>query len=105
MTNQVYAQWTAEQILDFLNQQGPKLREFGVSRIGVFGSVAWGEQHPGSDIDLVFTMEPMTFSGWMDVWNFLEDSFGCSVDRVPERDIRPELRERILTEARYVQGL
>lgn len=43
--------WTADSILEFLRQHREKLREFGVKKIGLFGSYARGEQRPNSDMD------------------------------------------------------
>ncbi|MBA3874731.1 MAG: nucleotidyltransferase family protein [Anaerolineae bacterium] len=98
-------EWSAESILDFLRQNRDTLRNMGVKKIGLFGSYVRGEQHSNSDIDLLFSMENMTFVRWMDVWNFLEDHFGSPVDLVPEQDLRIELRPLVLPEVRYVEGL
>lgn len=103
-THAAQIEWSAESILDFLRQNRDTLRSMGVKRIGLFGSFVRGEQHHGSDIDLLFSMENMTFSRWMDVWNFLEDHFGGDVDLVPEQDLRVELRASVLAEVRYVEG-
>lgn len=32
-------------------------RRYGIARLEVFGSVARGEQHPDSDVDLLYTLE------------------------------------------------
>lgn len=102
MAAQVNIQWTAETILDCLRDHAAELRAMGVTKIGLFGSYARGDQKPDSDIDFLLTMDKLTWRGWMDVWNFLEDSFGVEVDLVPEKDLRPELRPRVLAEARYM---
>jgi predicted nucleotidyltransferase len=39
----------------------------------------------------------------MDVWNFLEDGLGIKIDLVPEKDLREEIRGRVLAEVRYVE--
>ena len=96
-------EWSADSILEFLRQNRDTLKNMGVQKIGLFGSFAHGEQHPNSDIDLLFSMENMTFSRWMNVWNFLEDHFGGDVDLVPEQDLRVELRASVLPEVRYVE--
>jgi hypothetical protein len=74
---------------------------FRVSRIGVFGSFARGEQTEGSDIDiLVEFSEPI---GWefVDLQAFLENILGRSVDLVTVRALKPQLRDRILAEVAY----
>lgn len=85
-------------ILAFLRSHWATLRAMGVSQIGLFGSYSRDEQHPGSDIDLLFRMDNMTFSRWMDVWNYLEDGLGVEVDLVPEQDLREEIRPQVLAE-------
>lgn len=79
--------WDADTILDFLHAHRDELRAMGVVKIGLFGSYVRGEQTPDSDsdIDLLFRMDDMTWARWMDVWNWLEDQLGVSVDLVPER--------------------
>jgi predicted nucleotidyltransferase len=49
-------------------------------------------------------MDRLTWTGWMDVWNFLEDGLGVEIDLVPEKDLRPELRPAVLAEVRYAAG-
>jgi uncharacterized protein len=105
MSDSVQTDWTIDTILDFLRAHRAELKAMGVTRIGVFGSFVRNQAAPSSDIDLLFDMEDMTFARWMDVWNFLEDSFGRKVDLVPEKDLRAELRSRVLSEVRYVEEL
>ena len=72
----------------------------GGSNIRVFGSVATGREHEGSDIDLLFRMDQPL--GLMDLAG-LEIELGtilhADVDLVPDTNIRPTMRERILSEA------
>ena len=97
------AHWTRDSILDFLNKNSAELKAMGVQKIGLFGSYVRDEQAQNSDIDLLFSMDDFTFTNWMDVWNFLEDNFGCKVDLVPEKDLREELRPQVLAEVQYVE--
>lgn len=105
MTEQVRAEWTADSILEFLNQHRDELRAMGVQKIGLFGSYVRDEQKPGSDIDLLFTMDNLTWRRWMTVWNYLEDHLGAEVDLVPEDDLRPELHRYVFPEVRYAETL
>ena len=72
----------------------------GGSNVRVFGSVATGREHEGSDIDLLFRMDQPL--GLMDLAG-LEIELGtilhADVDLVPDTNIRPTMRERILAEA------
>lgn len=96
-------QWTRDSILNFLNKNMAELKAMGVQKIGLFGSYVRDEQAQDSDIDLLLIMDNFTFANWMDVWNFLEDNFGCEVDLVPEKDLREELRPQVLAEVQYVE--
>ena len=72
----------------------------GGSNVRVFGSVATGREHEGSDIDLLFHMDQPL--GLMDLAG-LEMELGtvlhADVDLVPDTNIRPTMRERIISEA------
>jgi uncharacterized protein len=97
--------WTADMILSHLSTYYETLKSMGVTRLGLFGSYARGEQQPDSDLDFLVSIEPMSYSAWMDVWNFLEDTFGLTVDLVPEEALRPEFKTRVMSEVRHVEGL
>ncbi len=105
MTNPAQLEWTADSILEFLHQHRAELRAMGVQKIGLFGSYVRGEQAPASDMDFLFTQENFTWRRWMNVWNYLEDQLGHSIDLVPEEDLRPELHDHVFPEVRYVEGL
>lgn len=52
---------TREEIIATIREIAPRLRsEFGVASIGIFGSVARGDDRPGSDVDVVVTFLPTT---------------------------------------------
>ena len=66
----------------------------------VFGSVATGSDHEGSDIDLLFTMRrPLSLMQLGTLEQRLAELVGVTVDLVPDTAIRPVLRDRILAEA------
>ncbi len=94
------------EILQRLEAHGDELVEMGVKSLAIFGSAARDEARPDSDVDvLVEFAGPATFNGYMDLKFFLEDLLGRPVDLVTRSSIRPRLKERIESEARYVQGL
>jgi len=97
--------WTADSILEFLHAHREQLRAMGVQKIGLFGSYVRGEQSTNSDMDFLVRLDKMSFARWMDVWNFLEDSFGREVDLVPEHNLREELRPYVLPEVVYVEDI
>ncbi len=72
----------------------------GGSDVRVFGSVATGADHPGSDVDLLFTMgRPLSLIQLGRLENEISTMLGVPVDLVPESALRPEFRDRVLSEA------
>ncbi len=76
----------------------PELKRiYKVREIGVFGSWVRGEQHMGSDIDvLVEFEEDADLFDWMGLTLYLEEVLGFPVDVVPRKALRPELRDEVL---------
>ena len=95
---------TAEYVLAEFTRCAETLREFGVKRIGVFGSVAHGEARADSDLDLLVELERHTFDDYFGAKHFLEDLFGSSVDLVELEGLRPRLRPYVEPDLRYAQG-
>lgn len=93
------------QILKMIEANREKIKGFGVRRLGLFGSAARGEATDRSDLDFLVELEKKTFDNYMDLKFFLEDLFGCKVDLVMKDAIKPRLREPILKETIYAQGL
>lgn len=66
-----------------------------VTNLRVFGSVARGEDQPGSDVDLLVDMPPgMGLLGLGRAQAELEAILGARVDLVPASDLKPAVRER-----------
>ena len=76
-------------------------REYGVRRIGIFGSVARGEVAEPGDLDVLVDMEEPTFDRYMDLKFELEDRFGVSVDLVMVETLKERLRPVIERETVY----
>ncbi|HKY36240.1 MAG TPA: nucleotidyltransferase family protein [Polyangiaceae bacterium] len=82
-----------------LVQHHDELRERGVASLVLFGSVARRQATETSDIDLLVDFDrpvglfaPARLQAVLQVW------LGRRVDLVPRDSLRPELRERVLTE-------
>src|SRR5690606_39367615 len=58
---------------------------FGITRIGVFGSMARGDQGPESDVDIVVEMEPNLYKR-AELREELQSRFGRPVDVIRYRD-------------------
>ena len=57
------------------------VEDYGVRKLRLFGSVARGEQHETSDVDVFVEMEPNLYQ-MVGLKQYLEGLLGCSVDLV-----------------------
>jgi hypothetical protein len=72
---------TREQAVRLLREKRPYLAaQFGVSRIGLFGSYAKGLSHETSDIDLLVEFERPIGLRFVELVDYLEDLLGRKVD-------------------------
>ena len=87
---------STKEYIDIIREHAQELhRQFGITSIRLFGSVARGEQHEGSDVDLFVTMPPK-FYNLVLAAQYLEDLLGCPVDLISDHDnLRPFFRQQI----------
>jgi hypothetical protein len=96
---------TTSEILRTLEKNAPAIRRHGVRSLGLFGSRARGTAADQSDLDFVVEFETKSFDAYMDLKALLEQLFDRKVDLVLKDTIKPQLRERILSEALHAPGL
>jgi hypothetical protein len=78
-------------------------RQFGITKLGIFGSVARQENTEDSDIDIVVEVEKPTLSLMYELKEMLKSIFNCEVDLVRFRPtLRPLFRSNILNDVVYV---
>ncbi len=92
-----------EEYIDILRRNSDVIRhEFGVSSLCLFGSVARGEQHEGSDVDVCVEMPPKMFAV-IGLKRFLEDILNSSVDVVRvHKGLNPFLQSEIKRDGIYL---
>jgi uncharacterized protein len=88
------------QIIQRLSEHKREFDAFGVRSLSLFGSVARGEERPGSDIDILVEFERVGgLFEFVRLKNYLEKTLGQPVDLVTPEALKPQLRERILRES------
>ena len=76
---------------------------YGISRIGIFGSVARGEQTEDSDVDVCVDLEVPSIFSLVHIKEELKQLFGCEVDVVRIRqNMDALLKKDIIEEGIYV---
>ncbi len=93
-----------DEIVEIIKKHQNEIKEFGVRKFGIFGSVVRGEETKESDLDILVQLEKETFRSYMGLKFFLEDLFNRKVDLVLNTAIKESLREKILQEVHYVEG-
>ncbi|MDD2500943.1 MAG: nucleotidyltransferase family protein [Geobacter sp.] len=93
-----------QEILEILRQSKQHLvSSFKVQELGLFGSVIRGEQHDGSDIDLLVDLGTTAdLFDLIGISQYLEERLHAPVDVVPRNSLRQELRDQVLQEVRYI---
>ncbi|MEK7127612.1 MAG: nucleotidyltransferase family protein [Patescibacteria group bacterium] len=77
--------------------------DFGVSKIGIFGSVARGDDNAKSDVDvLVKLTKPVGFFSFINLEDQLTKIIGQKVDLATENSLKPIIKKEILSEVIYV---
>lgn len=77
--------------------------KYGVTRIGIFGSAARGEQTINSDVDVFYEGKAPSLLTLDKLQTDLEHLLGSHVDMVRIRDrMNPTLKKRIQNEGIYV---
>jgi len=83
--------------IDILQGCSSTLRnDYGITSLQLFGSVARGEDHEGSDVDVFVETETPNPFLLMDAKDYLEWLVGRSVDIIRNhKNLNPRLRSRI----------
>jgi len=92
-----------DEIIVYLKSHQAEIQQFGVVKIGLFGSYAKGCNKSDSDIDLLvrFGEVHSKYKAYFGLKNYLEDHLKAKVDLCREEDLKAELRNEILESVIY----
>ena len=78
-------------------------QEYGITKLGIFGSVARKENTEDSDIDIVVEVQKPSLQLMYELKEALKQLFNCEVDLVRFRDsLRPLFKSNIQKDVIYV---
>ena len=95
---------TLDDALTVLREHRADLRREHVVRAGVFGSVARGDQHPDSDVDVLIEFDPearVTLFGYVGVKHFVQSLFATRADVIERDSLSKYIREVVEREVVY----
>lgn len=95
---------TTTEIIEMLRRYKEQYAErYGIETLGLFGSVARGEQDEKSDIDVFIRLKRPDFLVRMEIKEELEQLFNSKIDLVPLfESMRVLLRKNIEHDAIYI---
>ena len=85
--------------LAILRKNERDLRARGVRRAALFGSVARGDDRPGSDIDIMIEIEPEADIGvfeYVAIKEYIANLFDGPVDVVSKDSLKPFIRPTVV---------
>ncbi len=91
-----------KKVLEILRAHESELRAAGILHLRLFGSVARGEVHPGSDVDLMADFDrSRTYSilNYVHLENQLADLLAAKVDLSAADNLKQSIREDALQDA------
>jgi len=96
---------TKKDILKIINDNREQIKNFGIRRIGIFGSFIRVTQKMNSDIDILveFKEGEKTFNNYIDLKFFLQKLFNRKVDLVIKDVLKPRVKPYIIKEVKYAR--
>lgn len=95
-----------QQVVEQLQSQKKYLQEtFGLTKIGLFGSVSRGDNRDNSDIDILFEIDntkKFSMFQYLKLNKILEESLHSPIDLVRESTIKEVLKPYIQKDLIYV---
>ena len=95
---------TKADVFSALRKNGQRIRSFGVTRLGLFGSFKRDEPTETSDVDLLVEFEPgaKTFDNFIGLSDTLEELLHRRVELLTRESLSPYIGPRILEEVEDV---
>lgn len=94
---------SSRSVITRIRKHRGQLEKLGVKSLSLFGSVARGEDHPDSDVDILVEFKGRaTFDRYMDTKFYLEDLLGRKVDLVTPKAIKPRMKPHIMQDLVHV---
>jgi predicted nucleotidyltransferase len=93
-----------DEVIATLRAHEPELRGRGVVHAALFGSLARGDNRPGSDTDIMIDLDPeapIGVWGYVGLKEYIASLFDGPVDVVNRAGLKPYVRPAALTDAIY----
>ena len=92
------------EIVEKLVRHRSEIENFGVEKIGIFGSLLKGETSGDIDILISFKENEESFQNLMDLYYFLKETLNVQIDLVTTNALSPYIGPYILREVEYIEA-
>lgn len=94
-----------QDIIDIIQKNKQELKDYGIAKLGIFGSFARDSQTKNSDIDLIveFEKNKKNYKNLINSADFMENILGRSIDIVTQQSLSPHIGPHIMKEVKYVE--
>ncbi len=97
---------TKNEIKKRIRNNSSLLRRYNVSKIGIFGSYARDKQDEASDVDILVDFSgSVTLFQYVHLADSISDMLDKKIDLVTVSGIKPFVKEKILSEVEWIEGL
>ena len=92
-------------IVKTIQENMKEIKDYGIERIGIFGSFARATQNNKSDIDILVEFEKgeKIFDNYMELKFYLERLLRRKVDLVIKDAVKPRIKQAVLREVAYAR--
>lgn len=92
-------------IITLLQKNTSQMRQFGVERLGIFGSFIHGTQTEASDVDILveFHAGQKTYRNYIGLSEYMENLLQTKVELVTPQSLSPYIAPHIKKDIMYVQ--
>jgi predicted nucleotidyltransferase len=96
--------YTRQQLFDKLRELKPVLyAQYGISRIGVFGSYAIGAQNESSDVDLLIELTHPLGWKYFGLSSRIGELLHARVDVATADELKPAIKNEVLKQVIYIE--
>ncbi len=97
---------TKNKIKEKLIENSSLLKKYHVSRIGIFGSYVNGKPTNKSDVDILIDFsETIDLFSYVNLSDSLSEMLMKKVDLISINGIKPYIKDRIINEVEWIEGL
>ena len=92
--------------IEIIKNNLSELQNFGLKRIGIFGSIVTGKPNQDSDLDILieFEVSKNTYKNLLSIHDLLQNLFTQKIDLVTKDGLSKHIKDSVLNEVVYIEA-